>query len=102
METKGRPKVASFEEALMQQAHLQLRGGKQEETEVGDGRTDAARANPKRPAVFSQSCFCRFSWRLLKGNPVFSPMASAPPLVFCLAQKEDFNILNSALGDFLP
>lgn len=56
METKGRPKVASLGEALMHacggihQAHLEMKGGEKEETEVrgrGVGQMDAAPDNPE-------------------------------------------------------
>lgn len=46
METKGRPKVVSLEEVLMHacsgmwQAHLEIKGGKQEETGVVGGGGD--------------------------------------------------------------
>lgn len=36
---------------------------------------------------FSTSCYCRFSKRALKDNPIFSLMASTPLLILCLAQK---------------
>lgn len=62
METKGRPKVASLGEALMHacggihQAHLEMKGGEKEETEVRDGgwmgQMDAA---PDNPESFSPS-----------------------------------------------
>lgn len=60
METKGRPKVASLKEVLMhacsgmQQAHLEIKGGKQEEAEEGGpmGPMHAAHSNPRRPALF--------------------------------------------------
>lgn len=60
METKGRPKVVSLEEVLMHacsgmcQAHLEIKGGKQEETGVGGlmRQMDAVHSNPERPALF--------------------------------------------------
>lgn len=54
METKGRPKVVSLEEVLMHacsgmwQAHLEIKGGKQEEAGVvvvgGSDQTDGCSA----------------------------------------------------------
>lgn len=82
METKGRPKVVSLEEVLMHacsgmwQAHLEIKGGKQEETGVvvvveGD-RSDRwmQRTETPRGPHFSTSCFCRFSERAAKDNPI--------------------------------
>lgn len=64
MVTKGRPKVVSLEEVQMHacsgmwQAHLEIKGGKQEETGGGGGggggpirQMDAAHGNPERPAL---------------------------------------------------